>query len=283
MSGFNSSPVTLFHMSWLNHYVSKGLAEARRHNDDAAIAAERTFFSRLIIYLLETQAAGEMRDREQFDFYSFCQRHLERSHSQILQDLWVLFMLKEKEAGYFVEFGACDGKLMSNTLLLERDYGWTGILAEPNQIWHSALEEHRHCIISHECVFSRTGDLIAFSATREMPELSRLTDVVPKDVHEAAGNRKGADIISVRTISLRDLLDAHGAPKEIDYLSIDTEGSEWDILSAFDFGSYRFNLISVEHAGDTEKRNAIKRLLEENGYRRWRPELSRRDDWYTRT
>ena len=51
----------------------------------------------------------------------------------------------------------------------------------------------------------------------------------------------------VETITLNDLLDFYNAPKEINYLSIDSEGSEFDILKNFDFSKRKINIISVEH------------------------------------
>lgn len=239
--------------------------------------------SQLIIQLLDQQRVQELSDPELYTFYAFCQKHLARTHSQIYQDLWVLFMLNEKRGGYFVEFGACDGVLLSNTLLLERGYGWTGILAEPNPLWHEALSRNRSCRVSTECVFAASGENAIFASIPAMPELSRLRDIIPDDIHESNGNRSNREILGVHTISLLDLLRQHDAPRLIDYLSVDTEGSELAILQAFDFSAYRFRLISVEHAGDTPKREAIADLLHRHGYRRWRPELSRWDDWYVDT
>src|ERR1017187_1984592 len=51
------------------------------------------------------------------------------SKSQLRQDLMVLSELDFKRGGYFVEFGATNGVTLSNTYLLEKEYGWTGILA----------------------------------------------------------------------------------------------------------------------------------------------------------
>lgn len=68
--------------------------------------------SKLIIELLDSQRKGTLCDSELYEFYAFCQQRLSKSHSQILQDLWVLFMLKEKRNGFFLEFGACDGRIL---------------------------------------------------------------------------------------------------------------------------------------------------------------------------
>ena len=84
------------------------------------------------------------------------------------------------------------------------------------------------------------------------------------------------------TISLYDMLKKHNAPQFIDYLSIDTEGSEYEILNAFDFSAYRFGCITVEH-NFTPMREKIFNLLSQNGYERKFTEFSRFDDWYVLT
>ncbi len=84
---------------------------------------------------------------------------------------------------------------------------------------------------------------------------------------------------TVRTISLVDMLKKHNAPSVIDYLSIDTEGSEFEILSAFDFSKYQFNAITCEH-NYAPIRDDIHSLLSQHGYRRVFPHISQCDDWY---
>jgi len=78
------------------------------------------------------------------------------------------------------------------------------------------------------------------------------------------------------------MLEKNNAPSLIDYLSIDTEGSEFDILSSHDFSKYNFSVITVEH-NYTEQREKIHQLLSKKGYLRKYKELSMQDDWYILT
>ena len=77
------------------------------------------------------------------------------------------------------------------------------------------------------------------------------------------------------------MLKKHKAPKEIDYLSIDTEGSEYEILSGFDFNEYDIKVITCEH-NYGEIREKIFDLLSANGYMRKLSKFSLWDDWYVR-
>ena len=56
------------------------------------------------------------------------------------------------------------------------------------------------------------------------------------------------------------------APRFIDYLSLDTEGSEYEILKALDFDKYTIGLIDVEHNFVEPRRSQIKELLISKGY-----------------
>jgi hypothetical protein len=87
----------------------------------------------------------------------------------------------------------------------------------------------------------------------------------------------------VETLSLDDLLSQHNAPRDIGYLSLDTEGSELDILKAFDFDAYKIHVITVEHNHKPDLRSGIHSLLSQNGYKRVFAEVSDFDDWYVLT
>lgn len=200
------------------------------------------------------------------------------SRAQLRQDLFVVLESGFKRDGSFVEFGATNGIDLSNTYLLETELGWTGILAEPGRVWHPSLRANRQAAVSTKCVWSRSGETLEFTAAPQA-EFSTLTTFV--DVDGKSRTRRGGETYPVETVSLLDLLAEHGAPEMIDYLSIDTEGSEFEILSAFDFGRHRFGVITCEHNfGPT--REPIRRLLESNGYRRRFRTASAWDDWYVR-
>ena len=198
------------------------------------------------------------------------------SKSQLLQDIFVILSLNFKKNGFFVEFGATNGIKLSNTYLLEKRFNWKGILAEPVQKYNHELKKNRNCIIDTRCVFNVSGEKIHFNEV-DVGELSTIYSYSNSDHHKSY--RKKGNISIVESVKLLDLLIEHDAPREIDYLSIDTEGSEYDILKVFDFDKYKFRVITVEH-NYTNYRNKIKKLLETKGYKRVFENLSKWDDWY---
>jgi FkbM family methyltransferase len=210
-------------------------------------------------------------------FIAYCSKMFAVSRAQILQDLFVLFATSEPDAGFFVEFGATDGVSLSNTWLLEKKYGWKGILAEPARRWHNALRENRQSAIDTRCVWSETGKQIQFNETVEA-EFSTIDAYSKLDGH--ASVRADGSRYVVSTISLEDLLIHHNAPRHIEYLSLDTEGTELEILSGFNFKKFSFSVITVEHNYLEDRRNKMHELLVANGYRRVLPHLSAWDDWY---
>jgi FkbM family methyltransferase len=198
------------------------------------------------------------------------------SQSQIRQDLFVLAATNFKRNGFFVEFGATDGVSLNNTFMLEKRFGWDGILAEPAKMWHKQLSENRRVRIARKCVWSVTGENVDFIESA-VPELSTVREYLGHDSH--ASSREVAKSYRVETISLNDLLIQFDAPKEIDYLSVDTEGSEYKILAEFDFSKWKVNVLTVEH-NFTEDRQRIYELLTSKGFIRVCEEISNFDDWF---
>lgn len=205
-------------------------------------------------------------------------KYLKKSKSQLRQDLFVLSELNFKNNGYFVEFGATNGFDLSNTYLLEKEFGWSGILAEPARCWHKVLKENRSANIDIHCVWKESGVSLTFNEV-DTAELSTINTYSESDIHKDI--RKQGKKYEVNTISLNDLLSKFNAPFHIDYLSIDTEGSEYIILSNFDFTKYSFSVITCEH-NFSPMREQIYILLSKHGYMRKYQNLSKFDDWYVK-
>ena len=163
--------------------------------------------------------------------------------------------------------------------MLEKHYGWSGILSEPARCWHERLKQNRTALVDFRCVWSEGGLELEFLED-EIPELSTLHGFQAENVNK--GSHSGQTRYKVPTVTLNDLLLENGAPDNIDYLSIDTEGSEFSILSSFDFAKHRIDIITVEHNFVEENRQAIFDLLTRQGYVRVFEPFSAWDDWYVR-
>ena len=181
------------------------------------------------------------------------------SISQIKQDIKVLEFYKNKRDGYFVDIGANDGITISNTYLLEKDYGWKGICVEALPDKFQELVKNRKSININKAVYNTTGEILDFTSDNLLSGVSknidRHTEVLTKPT------------IKVETITLNDILDQNNAPNFIDYLTLDTEGSELIILNSVNLDKYKFGLIHLEHNGVEPRRTDMRNLLLSKGYK----------------
>lgn len=239
--------------------------------------------------MLEVPSFSKLWNKLDNSQKSFIAPYLDLSKSQYAQDLFVISQLVEKQIpNYFIEFGATDGVQWSNSYLLEKYFNWTGILCEPAKVFHKSLAENRICHINQMCVYSETGLNIEFCETQNpnelfnisSPELSTIKKYL--NSNDWAKNIRQSNSIqyNVQTISLNDLLKYYNAPKNIGYLSMDTEGSELDILLKFNFNEYKISIISIEHNSNFSIRNQIYALLTKNGYKRVFDNIFGADDIY---
>lgn len=204
-----------------------------------------------------------------------------KGHADLGQDILALALTDFKCQGYFVEFGAMDGITGSNTYLLEKNYGWTGIVAEAARVWHNKVARTRSCAKDFRAVAAYSGQNLTFKETDVQLGLSGLVDFFDdKEYHAQRRAASSGASYKVQTVSLNDLLAEHHAPDYIDYISMDTEGSESAILDTFDFGRHRVGLWTIEHNYFDRARDHILALMSANGYKRLAPELSTIDDWY---
>lgn len=185
------------------------------------------------------------------------------SQSQLQQDLHVLKFFRNKKNFYFLDIGANDGKTLSNTYFLEKQYNWTGICSEPEPSMFKKLIKCRTVICDKNAVYNKSNLKLDFSNAGPNSLFSGITT----DMSNKFGNNlKIHEEVSVNTITLQDLLEKYKSPNTIHYLSLDTEGSEYKILTSINFKIYKFMYINVEHNYIEPQRTDIKNLLVNNGY-----------------
>lgn len=189
------------------------------------------------------------------------------SQQQTAQDFHVVNFFKGKTDGYFVDVGAHDGMTMSNTYLLERFFGWRGVCVEPDpEIFKRMTLLRNSCKTNmFQCAaFDGSVTEIEFSRSKESGGLlSGIVETLGEYKEKVSGEK---DSIKVPSRTLTSILDEAGAPPVMDYLSLDTEGSEYAILKALDMKKYKFRFVTVEHNFEQPKRSSIRELLEKNGY-----------------
>jgi FkbM family methyltransferase len=189
--------------------------------------------------------------------------------SALGQDEWILQeVYPGKTGGYFVEAGALNGVDESNTVRLERERGWQGLLVEPATPYFRELEKNRRAALENVCLLDRETDVDFLEAGGHggIPEFF------------SANYQQTGRATQKKALPLATLLDKHHAPARIDYLSLDTEGTELTILQAFPFDRYSFGAITVEHNHHAPQRDGLRALLQSKGYVLCREVLV--DDWW---
>ena len=168
---------------------------------------------------------------------------------------FLLQLLKGKERGFYVEVGADDGEGYSNSLFFERFRAWSGVLIEPNQESFAKLKQlNRRALLLNTCVSPsnlsepltyvanpfeghNTNFLGGISSYLEITQDATLQAMYEK--HFAGGDVYTPVVQTIRCSPLFDLLPDYIT--KIDYLSLDTEGSEIDILKHIPFDSIQID------------------------------------------
>lgn len=180
------------------------------------------------------------------------------------QDFFVLDLLNYKKNGFFVDLGASDGVTASNTFLLEKFYKWEGICVDPNPVTIKSLSGARDSHICDLAVWESSGQVLPFRYLKDQTEFygwnlrAGLNETV-------VGLDSRFGTYNVFTISLNDLLELYNAPYEIDYISMDLEGSELNVLRSFDFSENFIKIWTIEHSNDIQEQE-IFNIMDKHGY-----------------
>ena len=151
------------------------------------------------------------------------------------------------------------------------------------------VSDYLQTFIQYDWLWKEDKDAAYKSFIKQKPalddyrvELKRFV-VVENEIKSIPGNtrqrKKGGKLVSVETISLNDVIKKYFNDICPSYISIDTEGSEYEILKAFDLNKYRPKLFTVEH-NFTENERKIDEHLITNGYVRIFRKLTTFDAWY---
>lgn len=167
------------------------------------------------------------------------------------QDLIAYLYFNGKSTGFFVDIGAFDGIEISNTYALEQ-LGWDGICVEPIPETFSLLQKNRKCHKYNAAISSSTSDDAEFLKVSELLGLSGLTQQMPERIKNGL-EKQELDIerIKVKLMTFDKVMQNHSDISYIDFLSIDVEGGELDVLKTIDFKRYRFGLITIENNAGT--------------------------------
>lgn len=202
-------------------------------------------------------------------------RLLAISESQLLQDVFCAVVLDEKERGFFVEVGVGSGRSISNTYMLEKHYAWDGLLCEPNRSSHDSIAACRSALLERRAAASTSGMRLRFEEVLNAGEFSRIAGTGDHKIDSGRTTE-----YEVETVSLTETLSNMAAPSEIDYLSLDTEGSEVDILRGLDLSRFKFKVMTIEHNFNSATQSQIGTILKPFGYRKVFPHISGFDAWY---
>ncbi len=165
-------------------------------------------------------------------------------------------LFQQKREGIFVELGGYDGLFQSNTAFLEFERGWTGVLIEPSPVQFERCKQNRP---KSQCFQYACVDV-------SYPEQTVEGDFYDSPMASVNANRlTNRPKIIVPAKPLSEILTMANITQPIDFLSLDVEGYELNVLKGLDFTLHRPNVLLIEiytHALDE-----IQAFLKEKGYK----------------
>jgi FkbM family methyltransferase len=180
--------------------------------------------------------------------FSFSINNIDRRISSFYRD--------DTSPKFFVEIGANDGISQSNTKYLELYGNWRGILIEPIPSVFQKLKKNRSAKNYFEnsacCSFEYSSNEMSLIYANLMSiTLDGQSDIVDRREHAEIGAttlNSGDEtyLLTVPALTMNSILNSNKAPKRINFLSLDVEGSELEVLKGIDFSEFTIEYICVE-------------------------------------
>lgn len=147
--------------------------------------------------------------------------------------------------GFAIDVGASDGEIISNTKAFE-DAGWKVLCIEPNpEFWDILTKNRKHC--QQYAVSNRNGISLLTVFNGPGSGSDAVTSINPDYRLVTQYGVTPVKCVPVQTRTLDDCINELGGVKDIDYVSIDTEGTELDVLKGFAIDTWKPKLIIVEN------------------------------------
>jgi FkbM family methyltransferase len=180
-----------------------------------------------------------------------------------------------RDRGYCVEVGAYDGRIGSTTLLFEQK-GWQCLLVEPIPELVQEIRKTRRSIVKNCAASSERGETTLFLA--ETAE--QMSTLEPDPAHHEWVHAVGGTIreITVRTARLDDLLDEADFP-ELDFITIDVEGHELEVLRGLSLDRFRPRIVILEE-NVSLRASSVARHMAVHGYVNFK--RTGVNEWYAR-
>ena len=176
------------------------------------------------------------------------------------------------EKGTFIEIGAGNGIVASNSLFFEKELNWNGILIEANPTFYKNLKKNRSQQHIFNCLVSDSKTKLKFDIMEGNSGLcSGVDNTLAKEHKEAyyynknwgENSNKRQELMQPR--SMQSILDEVGL-FEIDFFSLDVEGHEYNVLNSIDFSKTRINVILIEMLWCDTDLNERRIFLKNNNY-----------------
>lgn len=185
----------------------------------------------------------------------------------------ILKYFNNKKSGFFIEAGAWDGEDLSNTIYMETQMEWTGLLVEPNKgVYQKLLGKKRNAHSINSCLSIKgyaekvkfdTADVFGAIEDQDNPNKEDLLDLRNRYQNQFRHKDVARETVLVQCFPLYSLLISLGNPR-VDFMSLDIEGSELDVLRTIPFDKVHIELFLIETAHSNE--TAITQLMSKNGY-----------------
>ena len=187
----------------------------------------------------------------------------EEYYSQFGEDILLKEIFFSKDNGICVEVGAFNGITHSNTYYFEK-IGWTCILIEPIKSLYKQLILNRNSTITYNvAVSNKIGESTFYLADGPTKALSSLDiDKLPLELIRSNGGK--IKEIKVKTTTLNQILEENKISK-IDFITIDTEGHEYEVLEGFNLNKYSPKVLIIEDNSLIINKK-IDKYMSNNGY-----------------